>query len=180
MLARRSYARVPHSHVESREKCILTAPHRTRVTAAKDRSVWCAPPTGWVTVLAGLLAHGSSLAPGLPSFPVAIADAGSPLTVAGAATDICWCKLPCSLLPPRLSPGNQHGRNITWARARSQGVQSQKRLNNPQKRWLLHQISASASRVACHARVLVDECHHPAFIRNRRMSSRIPISAPPK
>ena len=29
------------------------------VTAAKDRSVWYAPPTGWVTVLAGLLACGS-------------------------------------------------------------------------------------------------------------------------
>ena len=27
------------------------------VTAANDRSVWYAPPTGWVTVLAGLLAR---------------------------------------------------------------------------------------------------------------------------
>ena len=39
-------------------------PHGPRiglnVTAANDRSVWCAPPTGWVTVLAGLLARGSS------------------------------------------------------------------------------------------------------------------------
>jgi hypothetical protein len=29
------------------------------VTAANDRSVWYSPPTGWVTVLAGLLARGS-------------------------------------------------------------------------------------------------------------------------
>jgi len=35
-------------------------PPRSRVTAANSRSVWYAPPTGWVTVLAGLLACGSS------------------------------------------------------------------------------------------------------------------------
>ena len=42
----------------------------------------------WVTSLAGLLAHGSS--PGRPAFPVSqwlTRTAGSPLTVAGAATD---------------------------------------------------------------------------------------------
>ena len=37
------------------------------VTAAFNRSVWCAPPTGWVTVQAGLLARGSlSLRPAFP------------------------------------------------------------------------------------------------------------------
>jgi len=44
--------------------------------------------TGWVTVLAGLLARGSSPSCVQPSrFPSGRADAGSPLTVAGAATD---------------------------------------------------------------------------------------------
>jgi len=33
-----------------------------------------APPTGWVTVLAGLLARGSLPHAGLPSFPVAVTD----------------------------------------------------------------------------------------------------------
>src|SRR3954447_13817136 len=58
-----------------------------RVTAARSRSVWYAPPTGWVTVLAGLLARGS--APERPAFPVSqwlSWTTGSPLTVAGAAT----------------------------------------------------------------------------------------------
>jgi hypothetical protein len=58
-----------------------------RVTAARSRSVWYAPPTGWVTVLAGLLARGS--APGRPAFPVSqwlSWTTDSPLTVAGAAT----------------------------------------------------------------------------------------------
>jgi hypothetical protein len=48
---------------------------------------------------------------GLPSFPVAIADGGSPLTVAGAATDktALFAQVrPCSLFPPRGKPGNQH------------------------------------------------------------------------
>src|SRR3954464_15887295 len=58
-----------------------------RVTAARSRSVWYAPPTGWVTVLAGLLARGS--APERPAFPVSqwlSWTTDSPLTVAGAAT----------------------------------------------------------------------------------------------
>ena len=58
-----------------------------RVTAARSRSVWYAPPTGWVTVLAGLLAHGS--VPERPAFPVSQWlrwTTDSPLTVAGAAT----------------------------------------------------------------------------------------------
>jgi len=48
------------------------------------------PSTGWVTVLAGLLARGSLLSCAQPSrFPSGRVDAGSPLTVAGAATDFC-------------------------------------------------------------------------------------------
>src|SRR5215510_2445302 len=74
-----------------------------------------APSTGWVTVLAGLLARGSlPFWSSLPSFPVAMCwTLGSPLTVAGAATasfefDISNSKYPCSLFRPRNHPGNQH------------------------------------------------------------------------
>ena len=76
------------------------------------------PPTGWVTALAGLLARGSL--PGRPAFPVSqwlIRTTGSPLTVAGAATER-GCQRqpgPCSLLPPRRKPGNQHTLSIPWA-----------------------------------------------------------------
>ena len=46
------------------------------------------PSTGWVTALAGLLARGSMPSCARPSqFPSGRMDAGSPLTVAGAATD---------------------------------------------------------------------------------------------
>src|SRR5471032_3060671 len=46
------------------------------------------PSTGWVTALAGFLARGSLLSCVQPSqFPSGRADAGSPLTVAGAATN---------------------------------------------------------------------------------------------
>ena len=54
-----------------------------------------APPTGWVTALAGLLARGSlpcirpSRFAGFPVLQWSSADEGSPLTVAGAATDYC-------------------------------------------------------------------------------------------
>ena len=41
-----------------------------------------------------------------------MSDAGSPLTVAGAATDCRNRRLPCSLFPPRLAPGNQHARML--------------------------------------------------------------------
>jgi len=45
------------------------------------------PSTGWVTALAGLLARGSMPSCVQPSrFPSGRMDAGSPLTVAGAAT----------------------------------------------------------------------------------------------
>jgi len=48
------------------------------------------PSTGWVTALAGLLARGSLPSCVRPSrFPSGRMDAGSPLTVAGAATDVC-------------------------------------------------------------------------------------------
>ena len=45
---------------------------RLRRHRCESRSVWCSPPIGWVTMLAGLLAHGSMLVSGLPSFPVAV------------------------------------------------------------------------------------------------------------
>ena len=47
-----------------------------------------------------------------PAFPVSqwlTRTTGSPLTVAGAATAATNGPYPCSLLPPRLAPGNQHG-----------------------------------------------------------------------
>src|SRR5580704_12898039 len=48
------------------------------------------PSTGWVTALAGFLARGSLLSCVRPSqFPSGRMDAGSPLTVAGAATNRC-------------------------------------------------------------------------------------------
>jgi hypothetical protein len=60
---------LPGSRLERLGEAI---PHGLRigydVTAAKDRSVWYAPPTGWVTALAGLLARGS--VPLRPAFPV--------------------------------------------------------------------------------------------------------------
>jgi len=78
-----------------------------------------APSTGWVTALAGLLARGSSPSCARPSrFPSGHTDAGSPLSVAGAATDFCkfakgltkneTADSPCSLFRPRSDPGNQH------------------------------------------------------------------------
>ncbi len=77
-----------HSCLVSWEKTSHTAfTTVARVTAARSRSVWYAPPTGWVTVLAGLLAHGS--VPERPAFPVSQWlrwTTDSPLTVAGAAT----------------------------------------------------------------------------------------------
>ena len=45
--------------LESWEKHLARPSHRYCVTAANSRSVWYAPPTGWVTALAGLLACGS-------------------------------------------------------------------------------------------------------------------------
>ncbi len=97
--------------MSGRGRNLTRPPHRSCVTAANSRSVWYAPPTGWVTVLAGLLARGSL--PVRPAFPVSqwlTRTTGSPLTVAGAATaSVCTQRTgPCSLLPPRREPGNQH------------------------------------------------------------------------
>jgi hypothetical protein len=61
------------------------------VTAAKVRSVWGAPPIGWVTVLAGLLARGFSPCIRPSQFPSGRNGCGSPLTVAGAATAYAAC-----------------------------------------------------------------------------------------
>ena len=81
-----------------------------RVTANGFPSRRHTPDSGWVTLAtAGLLARGSRRLPGLPSFPVAIVGARSPLTVAGAARASIdplrgGSVFPCSLLPPRREP----------------------------------------------------------------------------
>src|SRR5450631_110486 len=68
----------------------LTASHRHCRHRCERPLRMDAPSTGWVTALAGLLARGSLLSCVRPSrFPSGHADAGSPLTVAGAATDFC-------------------------------------------------------------------------------------------
>ena len=86
-IAERPHVRTRYAFIEVVWK---NAPHGLAsvclVTAAKRPLRVDAPSTGWVTALAGLLACGSRLTSGLPSFPVAELDAGSPLTVAGAAT----------------------------------------------------------------------------------------------
>lgn len=65
------------------------------VTAAKATLRMDSPSTGWVTALAGLLACGSLRSCVQPSqFPSGRPDAGSPLTVAGAATDYCDLEAP--------------------------------------------------------------------------------------
>ena len=62
-----------------------------------------APSTGWVTVLAGLLARGSLPSCVRPSqLPSGRLDASSPLTVAGAATDFCKAS---SFRVPSFVPG---------------------------------------------------------------------------
>lgn len=73
------------------------------VTAAKDRSVWYAPPIGWVTASAGLLARASRPhVSDLPGCPVAILDGGYAPTVAGAAAE--WPKRSAYRVPSFL-PG---------------------------------------------------------------------------
>jgi len=68
----------------------LTASHRHCRHRCERPLRMDSPSTGWVTALAGLLARGSSLSCARPSrFPSGYVDAGSPLTVAGAATDFC-------------------------------------------------------------------------------------------
>src|SRR5471030_1910308 len=66
------------------------------------------PSTGWVTALAGFLARGSLLSCVRPSqFPSGRMDAGSPLTVAGAATNRRTFKATECAVPvfPLSSPG---------------------------------------------------------------------------
>ena len=68
----------------------LTASHRHCRHRCERPLRMDAPSTGWVTALAGLLARGSLPSCVRPSrFPSGHTDAGSPLTVAGAATDFC-------------------------------------------------------------------------------------------
>src|SRR5581483_649631 len=81
------------------------------VTAAKDRSVWTPRrPVVWPRWQVSWLAGRCSGASGLPGCPVALYDASSPLTVAGAAADCCKiAQFPRSLFRPRVfGPGNQH------------------------------------------------------------------------
>jgi hypothetical protein len=91
-----------------------------RVTAARSRSVWYAPPTGWVTVLAGLLAHGS--APERPAFPVSQWlrwTTDSPLTVAGAATvTACYGRSVFPLASPARTEEPTHGQLFRCAFSR--------------------------------------------------------------
>ena len=73
---------------QCRGRSSLTASHRHCRHRCERPLRMDAPSTGWVTALAGLLARGSSPSCVRPSrFPSGHVDAGSPLTVAGAATD---------------------------------------------------------------------------------------------
>src|SRR4051812_21115520 len=98
------------AHALDRGRTSLTAfATVARVTAARSRSVWYAPPTGWVTVLAGLLARGSAPEVQPSQFP-----SGSDgrqtrrLQLRGQPRWRLLKTAPCSLLPPRLAPRNQH------------------------------------------------------------------------
>src|SRR5450631_980117 len=85
-----------------------------------------APSTGWVTALAGLLARGSLLSCVRPSrFPSGHADAGSPLTVAGAATVFCKFvnyepQIPVFPLSSPELPGEPAQQNVPLNRRTSQ------------------------------------------------------------
>ncbi len=91
---------------KSWEMMSRTAFASVRCHRCESRSVWTSPSTGWVTVLAGLLARGSLPCVRPSRFPSGHGwTQSSPLTVAGAATD--WANslenaVPCSLLLPRL------------------------------------------------------------------------------
>jgi hypothetical protein len=85
--------RLPKLRQATGRRCCLKSPGEIQTSFASARRHRCerplrmdAPPTGWVTALAGFLARGSLLAPGLPGCPVAMMGARSPRTVAGAAT----------------------------------------------------------------------------------------------
>ena len=73
-VARLTSRRLPMQHTHRHR---YGSPHR-----------WRTPASGWVTAAAGLLARGSMPCV-LPSqFPSGFSDAGSPLTVAGAAAEL--------------------------------------------------------------------------------------------
>src|SRR3954469_7039269 len=87
-----------------------------RVTAARSRSVWYAPPTGWVTVLAGLLARGSAPEVQPSQFPSgSVGRQARRLQLRGQPRWRLLTTAPCSLLPPRLAPRNQHTVSILLA-----------------------------------------------------------------
>ena len=77
-----------------------------------------------------------------PAFPVSQwpCGRGSPLTVAGAATDSREIRIPCSLFRPRSDPGNQHGENVSWkacaslrARARKSDIMHERRYRDGER-----------------------------------------------
>ena len=84
--------------------------------------MWCSPPTGWVTVLAGLLARGSVRVVRPSQFPSGqtwtnarrLQLRGQPRFHLHRTDD------PCSLLPPRCNPRNQHAATIHRADAKRQ------------------------------------------------------------
>src|SRR5262245_59628967 len=76
------------AHALDRERHLARPSHRLWCHRCEQLLRMVLLPTGWVTALAGLLARGSL--PGRPAFPVSqwlTRTTGSPLTVAGAATD---------------------------------------------------------------------------------------------
>ena len=91
-----------------RERHLARPSHRLLCHRCEQPLRVVPPTTGWVTALAGLLARGSL--PGRPAFPVSqwlTRTTGSPLTVAGAATD-SNCNLQPNRVPSCL-PGANRG-----------------------------------------------------------------------
>src|SRR5262249_59664089 len=72
------------------------------------------PPVGWPRWQVSWLA-GQYLRSSLPSFPVADADDRLAAYSCGGSHGFGQQADPCSLLPPRLSPGNQHPPRILSA-----------------------------------------------------------------
>jgi hypothetical protein len=110
-----------------------------------------APSTGWVTVLAGLLARGSSplVASGLPGFPVAVNGRGLAAHSCGGSHGLprSGARVPSFVLGV---PRNQHGENVARECARSQAGGSRDALSPP--------LRASARAQRQHERVAVQRC----------------------
>jgi hypothetical protein len=109
------------AHALVRERHLARPSHRLWCHRCEQPLRMVPPTTGWVTVLAGLLARGSL--PGRPAFPVSqwlTRTTGSPLTVAGAATDEAangsLARVPSCL--PGATRGTSTGVSIPWAASR--------------------------------------------------------------